>query len=112
MHCWASQTSCKLLQETGAQQQALLQAASKAGLLHKLTVADAQQILDHAQPAQLLQELAAGPVPAADVFLTEPFYASLESLPPTTQLRCIAAAECAQQAVPLQLQLLVMSLHG
>lgn len=76
-----------LLQETAAQQQALLQAARKAGLLHKLTVADAQQVLDHDQPIQLLQGLTAGPVPAADVFLTEPYYALLESMPPWTQLR-------------------------
>ena len=84
------------LQEIAAQQRALLRAASKAGLLHKVTVADAQQVLDHAQPAQLLQELAAGPVPAADVFLSEPFYASLESLPPTTQLRWASVAVCAE----------------
>ena len=80
------------MQESAAQQQALLQAAAAAGLLDKLSVADAQQVLDHEQPAQLLQELTAGPVPAAEVFLTEPFYASLESQPPWTQLRWVMIA--------------------
>lgn len=75
------------MQERGSQQRHLLQEAKAAGLLHKLTVADAQHVLAGEEPAASLAEVTAGPPVAADVFLSEPFYASLESLPPWSQLR-------------------------
>ena len=77
-----------VVQETTGQQRRTLQAARAAQLLHKVTVADGQQVLGSEEPAALLAELSAGPVTAADVFLSEPFYASLESLPPWSHCRC------------------------
>ena len=75
------------VQEHARQQRQVVQAAKAAGLSHKITVADAQQVLGCADPAACLTENAAAPVPPADVFLSEPFYSSLESLPPWSQLR-------------------------
>lgn len=75
------------VQENASQQRHIVQAAQAAGLLDKITVADAQEVLRCDNPAERLAEITAAPVPAADVFLSEPFYASLESLPPWTQLR-------------------------
>lgn len=75
-------------QESAGQQRDTLQAAKAAGLLHKVTVADARQVLDSGNPAGLLAELTAAPVTPANVFLSEPYYSLLESLPPWSQLRC------------------------
>ena len=75
------------MQENASQQRHVLQAARDAGLLDKLVVADAQEVLHSDDPAAHLAEIAAGPVLAADVFVSEPFYASLQSLPPWAQLR-------------------------
>ena len=75
------------MQEHARQQRHVLQAAKAAGLSNKLSVADAQQVLGCDHPAACLTALAAAPAPAADVFLSEPFYSSLESLPPWSQLR-------------------------
>ena len=75
------------VQENTSQQRHILQTAQAAGLLDKITVADAQEVLHCEDPAERLAEIAAAPVPAADVFLSEPFYTSLQSLPPWTQLR-------------------------
>ena len=75
------------MQEHARQQRHVLQAAKAAGLSNKLSVADAQQVLGCDDPAACLTALAAAPAPAADVFLSEPFYSSLESLPPWSQLR-------------------------
>ena len=75
------------MQESARQQRKVLQAAKAAGLSDKITVADAQQVLACDHPAVCLTEMAAAPVPAADVFLSEPFYSSLESLPPWSHLR-------------------------
>ncbi|KAL3150295.1 Protein arginine N-methyltransferase 7 [Trebouxia sp. C0010 RCD-2024] len=75
------------LQENASQQRYVLQAAQAAGLSDKIAVADAQQVLGCDDPAACLAELTAAPAPAADVFLSEPFYAALESWPPWFQLR-------------------------
>lgn len=64
-----------------------MQAAQAAGVSDKITVADAGQVLGCDNPAACLTEMAAAPVPAADVFVSEPFYSSLESLPPWSHLR-------------------------
>ena len=75
------------MQESARQQRHVLQAAKAAGLSDKIVVADAQQVLGCDDPAACLTAMAAAPVPAADVFLSEPFYFSLESLPPWSHLR-------------------------
>ncbi len=82
------------MQESAAQQRDTLQAAKAAGLLHKVTVADAQQVLDSGNPARLLSELTAAPVTPANVFLSEPYYSLLESLPPWSQLRYTSTSVC------------------
>ncbi len=82
------------MQESAAQQRVTLQAAKAAGLLHKVTVADAQQVLDSGNPASLLAELTAAPVTPANVFLSEPYYSLLESLPPWSQLRYTTTSVC------------------
>lgn len=84
--------SLPALQENASQQRHLLQAAHAAGLSDKITVADAQQVLDCDDPAACLADMTAAPAPAADVFLSEPFYAALESCPPWSQLRCALSA--------------------
>ena len=75
------------MQENATQKRHVVQAACAAGLSEKITVADAGQVLGCDDPAACLTEMAAASVPAADVFLSEPFYSSLESLPPWSQLR-------------------------
>ena len=75
------------MQENASQKRHVVQLARAAGLSEKITVADAGQVLGCDDPAACLTETAAAPVPAADVFLSEPFYSSLESLPPWSQLR-------------------------
>ena len=82
------------MQESAAQQRVTLQAAKAAGLLHKVTVADARQVLDSGNPASLLAEMTAAPVTPANVFLSEPYYSLLESLPPWSQLRCTTTSVC------------------
>ena len=82
------------MQESAAQQRDTLQAAKAAGLLHKVTVADARQVLDSGNPAGLLAELTAAPVTPAIVFLSEPYYSLLESLPPWSQLRYTSISVC------------------
>ena len=81
MHC----VLC--IQENAAQQRHVLQAAKAAGLLYKITVAIAPQLFGSPDPAALLADLTAAPVVPADVFLSEPWYSSLESLPPWSSLR-------------------------
>ena len=78
------------VQENASQQRHVLQAAKAAGLSDKITVAAAQQVLSSDDPAACLARMAAAPIPAADVFVSEPFYSSLESLPPWSQLRSAA----------------------
>ncbi len=58
-------------------------------------MADAQQLLDSDDPVALLSDLTAAPIAPADVFLSEPFYAALESLAPWSQLR-YKANSCSQ----------------
>ena len=75
------------MQENAAQQRHVLQAAKAAGLLHKVTAVIAQQLLSSSDSAALLADLTAAPVAPANVFLSEPWYSTLESLPPWSNLR-------------------------
>ena len=90
------------MQEHARQQRHVLQAAKAAGFSDKIIVADTQQVLGCDDSAACLTQMAAAPVPAADMFLSEPFYSSLESLPPWLQLRS-SSPETRPSPPPLQL---------